>query len=327
MATTAMAVVMGRVQGRRRAAVLCVGGRRWGSGRAAPAKLRLRQCPPSHETAHATEVTHNKSGGAWSLLLTCEHASNALPALSGAAGAQQAATPPPPPPLLASHWGWDPGARALTLALLSRLAARPPPTTEGEGEREREGEGRHRGGLAAVLGGYSRLLLDANRPPGSDTMFRKECDGHAVALNAKLAEEAAAGRLAQLHTPFHSACAAEAERAPPRAVLSVHSFTDCYEGSRRDVEVGVLVDREQELGATLASRLCDAGWDARVNEPWSAAQGLMYCAERVAAPYASHALMLEVRQDLFERPAFTDQLADLLAATFAEPPLRPYFVV
>lgn len=309
-------------------AVVCGVGRRWASG-GAVAELQLRQCPPSHEVAHAADVAQG-AGRQWSVLLTCEHASNALPKLAGEAGVQQAAAPPPPPALLQSHWGWDPGARSLTLALLARLAARPPLAEAVGGEGGEGGKSlrnRHVPALSAVLGAYSRLLLDANRPPGSATMFREECDGVEVACNVGLAAAAAEGRLAQLHTPFHTACAAAAAAAAPRAVLSVHSFTDCYEGQRREVEVGVLVDREQELGRLLATRLQDAGWDARINEPWSAANGLMYCAERAAAPHASHALMLEVRQDLLARPTFIEQMADLLAATFAEPQLQPYFTV
>ena len=60
---------------------------------------------------------------------------------------------------MGAHWSFDAGAEDFTRELVSRLPA------------------------VGVLARFSRLLCDANRPLGSDSMFRDTADGLPVELN------------------------------------------------------------------------------------------------------------------------------------------------
>lgn len=102
---------------------------------------RLRQGPapdPSGREAAALigpddppPFTLVNADGRRPILLVCDHASRAVPRALGALGLDDAA--------LSRHIGWDIGAAELTLRLAHRLDA------------------------PAVLGGYSRLVIDLNR--------------------------------------------------------------------------------------------------------------------------------------------------------------------
>jgi predicted N-formylglutamate amidohydrolase len=68
----------------------------------------------------------------------------------------------------------------------------------------------------------------------------------------------------------------------------------------------------------VAAALKAAGYDARLNEPWSGREGFMFAAETHARDHHAAALMLEVRQDLLQAPAWRAAfLPHLLAALHA----------
>jgi predicted N-formylglutamate amidohydrolase len=95
-------------------------------------------------------------------------------------------------------------------------------------------------------------------------------------------------------------------------VFAVHTFTDEYEGQRRSLEIGILFDREDELGARVIAGLRLAGFDVAANEPWSGKAGLIHVASHHGDRHGKRALELEVRQDLAESPAFRARLVPVL---------------
>ncbi|MBM4360880.1 MAG: N-formylglutamate amidohydrolase, partial [Deltaproteobacteria bacterium] len=152
------------------------------------------------------------------LVLTCEHGSEALPpgfALDGEDAR-----------LRGTHWAFDLGAADLTRELAAML------------------------GAGAVLAGFSRLVVDPNRPLDSDTLVRDVAEGRPIAMNTDVDAGSLERRLV-LWRAYHVALDRLflASRAP--LALSVHSFTPVYEGQRRAVEVGVLFDREEALATEL----------------------------------------------------------------------------
>ena len=141
-----------------------------------------------------------------------------------------------------THWALDIGARSLTLDLLDGLDR----VKDELGPSHLSTAG---GCLVAVCARFGRLLLDCNRPVGSDTMFRQQCDGHLVSLNQTITQEDERERRKLFYEPYHEAIDAEVKAQRPIIVLSIHSFTPVYEGSIRTMEVGVLFnDRAKELG-------------------------------------------------------------------------------
>ena len=104
------------------------------------------------------------------LALLCEHGGNAVPAPWADLGL--------PPALLASHFGYDPGAAALTRALAARL------------------------GAPAAIGRWSRLFLDLNRLDQAWECTRPDCSGIPVPGNLDVTADDLAARLAVARTPF-----------------------------------------------------------------------------------------------------------------------------
>ena len=206
------------------------------------------------------------------VVLTCEHASNHLP--------EPWVWPEADAWIVDTHWGFDPGAADVTRHLAAAL------------------------GSPAVLAAFTRLLIDPNRPPGHETLFRKLADGHPVGLNADLTEFEQQARFARFHEAFHHAVDDVLGRYPHAMVLSVHSFTPVYEGGPpRPMEIGVLFDREEALAHAVAEGLARQGWEVALNEPYSGRGGLIYSAERHALRHGRAALELEIRQDVSTDPA------------------------
>jgi predicted N-formylglutamate amidohydrolase len=184
----------------------------------------------------------------WRLgLLTCEHASSAVP--DGVALGVD-------PSVLDSHVAWDPGALAIAEAL-----------------RERFGTPLH-------AGTWSRLVVDLNRDPDGAYVVPEVAFGVPVPGNAALSAELRTERVAALHRPFReavlAAAVAEAHRAP-LLHLSVHSFTPRLEVQGRfevrDYPLGVLFDEDRAPEVAVAERILGAlraaGWDARANQPYA----------------------------------------------------------
>lgn len=218
------------------------------------------------------------------LFLTCEHASERLPAPWH--------WPEPDRRLLGTHWAYDLGAREVAIELAQALSA------------------------SAVLARFTRLLVDPNREENHDDVFRAFADGQPVLFNHGLEDEERERRIAGYHRPYHEAVdrALSATRAP--VLLSIHSFTPVYQGEVRDVELGVLFNHDEqpalELGAALAEHFPNVAY----NEPWSGRLGLIYAAERHAQRHGRLALELEVRQDLASDPRYRAKLVSVLSRFF-----------
>jgi len=235
------------------------------------------------EIAEAYEIV--RAGDAASVFLTCEHASERLP------GAWR--WPDPDRRLIGTHWAFDLGAADLTRELAARLRA------------------------VAVLSRFSRLLVDPNRAEHEASLFREVAEGEPVLLNAKLGPEDRERRLVEYYRPFHAAIDREVANTRATTLLSVHSFTDVYEGARRTLEVGVLFDREDALGEALVRAFDSAGFRAAPNEPYSGKAGLIHSAATHAAARGLRAVEIEVRQDLAVTAPFRARVTDVLARALA----------
>lgn len=217
------------------------------------------------------------------VVLTCEHASVRLPSPWRWHPADRW--------VVGTHWSWDPGAAWLTRGLASRLGAR------------------------AVLSQYTRLLVDPNRELDSVTLVRRMAEGRLLRLNSRMTRGELGRRLEQLYHPFHAAVDAAMVGSPAAsALVSVHSFTPVFNGVRREVEIGVLYDRDEALALALHGFLRERGWDARLNEPYSGAHGQMYSAHSHAVEHGRRAVELEVRQDLAAGREARERVLDDLEA-------------
>jgi len=161
------------------------------------------------------------------LLFLCDHASNQLPAAYGSLGLK--------PDLFETHIAYDIGAAAVTRALAAAY------------------------GAAAVMGAWSRLLVDLNRGADDPTIVMKLSDGSIIPGNRDADAAEVARRIAAYHAPYHAAISAEIARIERTGqvpvLISMHSFTPSWRGVPRRWEMGVLWDRDGRLAGPLLARL------------------------------------------------------------------------
>ena len=157
------------------------------------------------------------------VMLTCEHANGSLP--------RPYVWPDADKWIEQTHWSYDPGASECADELLRLL------------------------GGVAVYSCYSRLLVDCNRPLGSDSLFRNNADGGPVELNMHMTQNDVDHRLMNYWLPFHVALGRVANIWNPSLILSVNSFSPVYETSVRDFDIGAL-----RVGLGLLHLRCTLSW-------------------------------------------------------------------
>lgn len=226
------------------------------------------------------------SAGTAPLLLTCDHASRAIPRALGNLGLEDA--------VIARHIGWDIGAAAVTRSLAPLLDA------------------------PALLAGYSRLVIDCNRPPEDSSSIPAASDGVPIPGNADLPQEARRARRLALFEPYHAAIAARLaahRRAGVAPVLvSIHSFTPSIGGRARPWHAGVLWDEDGRIALPLLEGLRgEAGLVIGDNEPYSAREPVGYTQRHHGKEAGLPHVAIELRQDLVADEAGARGWAERLA--------------
>lgn len=234
---------------------------------------------------------HNPQGKGPGVIV-CDHAANAVPGALGSLGL--------PAPALERHIAYDIGAVEIARRLAEALD------------------------LPAVLAGYSRLVVDLNRPPEDFTSIREIYDGAVIPGNRRLSDTARAARLSELFHPYHAAVretlARARDRTPCPAVISVHSCTDTYRGETRPWHIGVLSNRDRRMADRVLQRLPAHRPDLTIgdNKPYSGLDPYGYTIETHALPAGLPNILFEVRQDLIGASAGQDTYADILATVLRE---------
>lgn len=231
------------------------------------------------EVEEAWEVV--RTSGHAGVLVTCEHASQRLPEPWQWSEQDRR--------LVDTHWAYDLGAAELTRDYADAI------------------------GATAVLSRFSRLLADPNRPEDSPTLFRQIAEGMPVELNARIDAAEREIRLDGYYRPFHEAVDREVAASHAPLLLAMHTFTPIYEGTRRELEVGVLFDEEEALAMELIAAFSRAGLRVAPNEPYSGRSGLIHVVDRHARTHGRRAIELEVRQDLAVDPDFRARFVRVLA--------------
>ncbi|HEY4163771.1 MAG TPA: N-formylglutamate amidohydrolase [Dongiaceae bacterium] len=225
------------------------------------------------------------------LVLFSDHAGRAIPKRFGRLGLSQAE--------LDQHIGWDIGIGALARRLAAALDA------------------------PAVLGTYSRLVIDCNRRLDDPTSIAQESDRIPVPGNRGLSEADRKARAAAIFEPYHQAVAAMVDARLKAgimpAVLSLHSFTPRMNGLQRPWHIGILWNRDPRLPVPLMARLLkEPGLVVGDNEPYSGRDEHGYSvvahAETAKLPHA----LIEMRQDLIGDAAGVAEWGDRLIAVLRD---------
>jgi len=224
-----------------------------------------------------------------SVLILCDHASNAVPVAYDRLGLPASA--------FERHIAYDIGAAAVARGLADRL------------------------NCPAVLAGFSRLLIDPNRGEDDPTLVMKLSDGAIIPANRRVDGFNDVSEFERRKTlyylPYHGAvasaiAAARAQHIVP-ALLSIHSFTPSWKGRDRPWQGGILWDKDDRLARPLMDVLSQQeGLIIGDNQPYSGELkgDTMYRHATLAG--LPHAL-IEIRQDLIAETDGQEIWTDLLA--------------
>ena len=254
-------------------------------------------------TPRAAVTTVNESGGS-PIVLLCEHASNHIPAEFDSLGL--------PAHELTRHIAWDIGVAELSLQLSAALDA------------------------PLFLSGYSRLLIDCNRPLGVPTCIPEISETTPIPGNIGLTAGQRESRTERFWQPFQTAVSAHLE-ARQRAgrttlVIGVHSFTPVFKGFVRPWQAGVLYEPQIEagdpprvLGAELLAALQDLGVAIEANQPYQISDTSDHTVPVHGRARGLPACLIEIRQDLLADAAGIESWAQRLIPALrkiSRPPTR-----
>jgi predicted N-formylglutamate amidohydrolase len=231
-------------------------------------------------------------------ILICDHASPRIPRRLGDLGLAAADR--------LRHVAWDIGTAALARRLARILDA------------------------PLVLSGYSRLVVDCNRPLEVASAFCIRSEDVNVPGNLVLSDGEKAARAAAFYWPYqdavHELVESRRGRDVPPVMVSIHSFTPVYLGRARPWHIGVHYRLDRRLAALALEALrADATLTVGENEPYPVTLDEDYTipvhAELRGLPY----VLFEIRQDLLgaepDINAWADRLGSLLAKALTDPSL------
>ena len=257
-------------------------------------KLLERDEPPPFEIIRERSTSP--------LVLVCDHASNRIPRQLGSLGLGRKEH-------LERHIAWDVGAANVARRLSDALDA------------------------TLILSGYSRLVVDLNRPLHVADAIATKSEDTTIPGNIGLTPRERRLREETLYWPYHDAIhtivSKRAEIGPPPMVVSVHSFVPVYLGERRPWHIGVLYRTDRRLADLVLNELGrERGLHVGANEPYDINLEEDYTipvhCERRGTPY----VLLELRHDLVSTDegasAWSQRLASILCKSVGHPDLARY---
>ncbi|WP_458880124.1 N-formylglutamate amidohydrolase [Arenibacterium sp. CAU 1754] len=213
-------------------------------------------------------------------LVLCEHASCDFSREFGNLGLSS--------DVMRSHVAWDPGALDLARHIARGL------------------------GAPLVAGAVSRLVYDCNRPPEAPDAIPAKSEIYDIPGNLDLTDVERERREALIYRPFCAAVDRAIETARPAALITVHSFTPVYFGTRRDLDIGVLHDTDTRLADEVLNALSGSDRIVRRNQPYGPEDGVTHSLKKHAQSRGLLNVMLEVRNDLLADPADVARIAGKL---------------
>jgi predicted N-formylglutamate amidohydrolase len=212
-----------------------------------------------------------RPGGASEFFLTADHAGRAIPRRLGRLGL--------PPSELERHIAWDIGIAGVTEKLAAALDA------------------------TAVLQEYSRLVIDCNREPGWASSIPAVSELTTIPGNENVPPAERAARRRAVFLPYHDCIKKLLDRrdaAARRTVLiAMHSFTPVFKGEPRNIDVGILYNRDARFADILLGLLRAEG-DLVVgdNAPYAITEASDYTVPVHGEGRGLPHVEIEIRQDL-----------------------------
>lgn len=216
-------------------------------------------------------ITVHNARGPSPFLFVVDHAGNSVPRVLGRLGVSEAE--------LERHIAWDIGVAAVSRIVADALDA------------------------TLVQQNYSRLVIDCNRMPGSETSIPEISELTRIPGNVGLSEARKTLREQEIFRPYHDRIEAELDRrelsARPAALVAMHSFTPVFMGVARPWHAGVLYNRDPRFARILMALLKrEAGLLVGDNEPYSVTDTTDYTIPAHGEQRGLLHVEVEIRQDL-----------------------------
>ena len=229
-------------------------------------------------------VTVTNEDGKSPFVIVADHAGKYLPRGLQMLGLQEADCE--------RHIAWDIGAGAVACMLGDAL------------------------GAVVIRQNYSRLAIDCNRRPGSETSIVELSELTPIPGNIGLRKPQIEARVREIFQPYHDRIASELDRrrqaGRPTVLIAMHSFTPVFDAVARPWHIGVLYNRDRRLAHALIELLrCEQGLVVGDNEPYRVTDASDYAipihGEQRNLPHVE----IEIRQDLIADDAGQRRWADL----------------
>ena len=172
---------------------------------------------------------------------------------------------------------------------------------------------------------YSRLVIDCNRPPGSETSIPETSELTSIPGNIDLSEAWRAARFSEIFRPYHDRIASELDRrrqaGQPAVLIAMHSFTPVYMGVARPWQCSMLYNRDPRFARVLMALLNrEDGILVGDNEPYSVTDAMDYTIPVHGERRGLLHVEIEIRQDLIaddsEQRMWGARLARLLPEAY-----------
>ena len=232
-----------------------------------------------------------RAKGSSTFVLTCDHAGREIPHKLASLSLSEHE--------LSTHVAWDLGVAELGRRLSAHLDA------------------------FLIMHNYSRLVIDANRPPGAPDSIPTLSERTRIVANEGLSSSDARKRFEEVFQPYHQRIRDELDarraRACPSMLVALHSFTPVYMDERRRWHVGVLYGRDPRLARLVREGLrSDGALIVGDNQPYSVSDASDYTlivhGEQRGIPHVG----FEIRQDLLASDSNVQRWAERLGKVLEE---------
>ncbi len=222
------------------------------------------------------------------VLLTCDHASHVVPASLGTLGLSTAD--------LTKHIGWDIGIEGVVRRMAAMMNA------------------------PAIIAGYSRLVIDLNRPhdssrqPGS---IPEVSDHIEIPANKGISAEDAENRAKTLFWPYHDEIIVRLDTMQVAGIVpayvAMHSFTPVMDGFERPWHIGICWEHDPRIPKPILAALRETGeLSVGDNEPYAIDLDSDYGIPIHAAGRGLPHVLVEIRQNEIDTEAGQDRWAAIM---------------
>ena len=217
----------------------------------------------------------NKNKPYFPILFCCDHANNFIPKKYNNLNLNH--------DLLTSHIAYDIGAKSIAIDLANHFKT------------------------SAILGKYSRLLVDLNRCPTHKDVICSESDEILIERNKNLIKSEVTNRIKKYHYPYHNKISKTLEHMDKKlkfktSLICVHSFTpNLKEKKIRPWHIGLLYRDDKRLMKPILKYLkFNKNLNIGKNVPYSGYENVNYTMTKHGEKNKRPFISIEIRNDLIK---------------------------